>query len=122
MDAAGGRSNTSSASMAFEEWVDENGHKVSWNTHECKQIFEYFNNDAVMHHCVEYLVEKFVEVKGSYTCSAVAAILTNTNNESVNSSIVEQMAPLIRDKGNKNIILDCFDNAAVRMSVEDYFE
>ena len=122
MDAAGGRSNSAAASMSFEEWVDDNGDKIFWNTHDCKVIFEYFHNDAVMSQCVDYLVDKFVEVNGSYTCSAVAAILSNTNNEAVNSSVVERMAPLLRDKGNKQVILDCFDNAAVRMQIEDYFE
>ena len=117
MNGQGGASNSAAASMAFEEWVDDNVSKIFWNTHECKQVFDYFNNDAVMLQCVDYLVDKFVELgTASYTCSAVAAILANTNNESVNLNIVEKMAPLIRDKQNKQTVLACFDNAACRMS------
>mmetsp|Transcript_11871 Transcript_11871/g.25341 ORF Transcript_11871/g.25341 Transcript_11871/m.25341 type:complete len:134 (+) Transcript_11871:103-504(+) len=123
MDRAGGRSNLSSASMAFEEWCDENASRVFWNTQEAKEVFSYFKeNDAVMHHCIEYLVEKFKEMpSATYTCGAVAAIISVTDNESVKSSVVEEMAPLIRDPQNKQVILDVIDNAAVRMSVEEYF-
>ena len=121
MDANHGNGNSSAALMAFEEWVDENASKVFWNTSDVKRIFDYFGNDSTMSMAVDYLIDKFVEVKGTYTCAAVAAILSNTNNESVNESIVERMAPLIRDKGNKDVILNCFNNAAVRMSCEDYF-
>ncbi len=42
--------------------------------------------------------------------------------QSVKSSVVEEMAPLIRDKHNKQVILDQISNRAVQMSVEDYFE
>ena len=121
MDEAGGRSNSAAASMAFEEWVDENASKIFWSTSDAKNIFSYFNNDAVMHSCIEYLIDQFVGVGGSYTCTAVASILSATTNESVKLSVIEKMAPLIRDKGNKNTILYCFDNAACRMQAEDYF-
>ena len=122
MNDAGGASNSAAASMAFEEWVDENAANIFWSTSDCKMIFEYFRNDAVMSQCVDYLVDKITEVPTfSYTCVAVAAILSNTKNESLNSTVVEKMAPYIRDKGNKKVILDCFSNRAVQMQVEDYF-
>ncbi|QDZ19870.1 hypothetical protein HOP50_03g23870 [Chloropicon primus] len=122
MNENGGSGNSAAASMAFEEWVDEHVSQIFWNTSEVKSIFEYFNNDAVMHQCLEYLAEKFEEMAtASLTCQAVAAILSNTKNESVNYMMCEKLLPLIRDKQNKQIVLDCFSNRAVQMQVEDLF-
>ena len=122
MRAEGGEGNASAASMAFEEWVDENVSKIFWNNHDVRQVFQFFGNDAVFSQCLDYLADKFAELStASLTCSAVAALLSCTTNESVKQCVVAKLAPLIRDKGNKSTVLACFDNAACRMMVEDMF-
>lgn len=99
--------------MNFEEWVEQNlepGAELHWDSSDAKRIWSSFDNDAVRMDCTEAFANAFKKINGTMTCGAVATVISTSDNETVKQSMVEYLAPLVRDPQNKQTILDAFHN------------